>query len=77
MSARLLPHEPVGFKVKVARLTHATHTDRTVINMCPCGDEAVTRCCGRSPLELPTAERMTVDQSLVTCGVETMRETKV
>jgi hypothetical protein len=31
------------------------------------GGDGTTRCCGRSPFELPTRSRLTNDDALVTC----------
>jgi len=39
----------------------------SVIHECPPGDEGLTPCCNRTPLQLPGTDRMTVDRSLVTC----------
>lgn len=36
-------------------------------HMCPAQGELVTSCCGRTPFELPRADRMTLDAQLVTC----------
>jgi hypothetical protein len=37
------------------------------VHDCPRDGEAVTLCCGKSPFDLPSADRMTVDPTQVTC----------
>lgn len=50
--------------------TQAYHVpDDALTHRCPQGAEAVMPCCGRSPFEVPFDERITLDDSLVTCGV--------
>lgn len=39
-----------------------------MIHLEPEGQSALTRCCNKSPFELPRTDRMTGDPSLVTCG---------
>lgn len=34
---------------------------------CPTGDSGVMPCCGRTPFEVSRDDRMTLDESLVTC----------
>lgn len=37
------------------------------IHLCPPGDEGLTPCCGRTPFELPSTDRLTEVRNLVTC----------
>jgi hypothetical protein len=37
------------------------------IHLCPPNDSGLTPCCGRTPFELPSTDRMTLDEALVTC----------
>jgi hypothetical protein len=39
-----------------------------VTHACPPGDSGLTPCCGKTPLELPRTDRLTLDPSLVTCA---------
>lgn len=43
-------------------------SDDEVTHDCPREGESVTLCCGRSPFELPSRHRMTLDSALVTCN---------
>lgn len=46
------------------------HTAHEITHLIADG-EVVTSCCGRTPFELPRTERLTVDQTLRTCGGQT------
>lgn len=37
------------------------------VHQCPAPDQGTTGCCGRTPFELPTTDRMTEDPTKVTC----------
>lgn len=39
-----------------------------VTHRCPLKGEGITPCCGRTPLELPVTDRLTLDDALVTCS---------
>lgn len=41
-----------------------------VVHMAPSGDKALTPCCGRTIFELHTADRLTLDPTLVTCQTD-------
>lgn len=45
-----------------------------VVHRCPPGKESLTPCCGETPFELNPMSRMTLDPSLVTCGVFEVEE---
>ena len=38
------------------------------VHVSPAVGEHETHCCGKSPFDLPTKDKMTLDESLVTCG---------
>lgn len=38
------------------------------IHRCPWPDSGITPCCGKTPFELPTTDRLTLQDELVTCG---------
>jgi hypothetical protein len=40
---------------------------RETVHKCPGRGEAVTQCCGKTPFDLPRADRMTDLAGLVTC----------
>jgi hypothetical protein len=48
----------------ITETTHAT----------PTGDDGLTPCCGRTPLELPRTDRLTLEEALVTCFTITDRQ---
>lgn len=58
MTCSVLPGQTTDDGADHGETTHA----------CPVGDAAVTACCGRSPFDLPPFDRLTVDESLVTCS---------
>lgn len=39
-----------------------------IVHQCPPDGSGITPCCGRPPIELPGADRMTVDLTRITCG---------
>jgi hypothetical protein len=44
-----------------------------LIHKCPPGESAFCPCCGLTPFELPTTDRMSLDWSDVTCWPEEER----
>jgi hypothetical protein len=41
-----------------------------VVHRCPPSGESTTPCCGRTPFELKRSDQITLDDDLVTCGVD-------
>lgn len=41
---------------------------RSVVHLSPLKDSGIMPCCGRTPFEVPSTDRMTLEPEQVTCG---------
>jgi hypothetical protein len=60
-------HDPVRDADDFAAAESNRDLADEVVHMAPSVNKAVTPCCGRTPFELRATDRMTLDQSSVTC----------
>lgn len=56
---------PAGVKAAVDRIVAV---EMSPTHACPRGSDRLTPCCGRSPFDLPSTDRITLEPANVTCA---------